>query len=343
MGLCGVIMPKSAVFKINHFTQAYLEQLRNEAKYYSDNIDQSFEKGQLNESHLAAILRRYLPQRFGIGTGFVASANEDNGKSHQSDIIIYDATNNAPIYDSEAFAIYPIEMVYGIIEVKTNANNRRKSTKSNPKVTNELEDAFRKCAHLRSMAQMEATAEDYEAYKEYRKTNTSIHTPLKYGMYFDEKRQKYIKSFKGYIRHKATELGTVRSEFFESLAPRFFIFSYRGWDTAEELHKSFLSATEKFPAAHVHGMCTLSNTGSFYLRHIPHQEGKAKIFDVMEDGFTEFLFSLPQFFDSLLPPHPYRMGLGFDMVNLKRYHVLSQTPDAELPDDQRSSRPPGIS
>jgi hypothetical protein len=88
----------------------------------SDNIDHSFEKGRLNEQHLNLLLRGYLPRRFGIGTGLVGSSST---KSHQSDIILYDNVNNAPLYESEAFAVYPIEMVYGVVEVKTNAARLR--------------------------------------------------------------------------------------------------------------------------------------------------------------------------------------------------------------------------
>ena len=60
--------------------------------------------------------------------------------SSQCDIVLYDAVNNAPLYKSETWSIYPIEIVYGIIEVKTNLKR------------SELDDAFAKCKEIRSMA-----------------------------------------------------------------------------------------------------------------------------------------------------------------------------------------------
>ena len=307
-------MSTSAFFKVNEFINGYLAQLRNDCRYYSDNIDHSSEKGRLNETHLAAILRKYLSQRFGIGTGFVASANGTAGKSHQSDIIIYDTANNAPIYQSDAFAIYPIEMVYGVVEVKTNAKRRNKRG-------SELDDCFRKCAHLRSMAQMESDEAEI----------TDVNLRERYGIRYNEKRQKYIRSLKGYIRFQATKLGTVeRMEYYEELPPRFFIFSYRGWEDPRKFHDDFLAATEKWPAAHIHGFCCLTKKGSFYTRHVPYETSKDKVLPIVtDDGFREFLFSLPELFETMLPPYPHRAGAGFDLVNLQRYHVLSEAPLAE--------------
>ena len=94
--------------------------LETEADYFSTLTKHPGEKGWLNESHLTKLIARYLPKKFGIGTGFVVSSKsfqEKRGK--QLDLIIYDALNNSPLYQSESFGIFPVEMVYGYIEVKT--------------------------------------------------------------------------------------------------------------------------------------------------------------------------------------------------------------------------------
>src|SRR5258708_31761455 len=52
---------------------------------------------------------------------------------------MFDALNNAPLYKSDAWSIFPIEMVYGVIEVKTKLNKET------------LSDAFNKCAAIRKM------------------------------------------------------------------------------------------------------------------------------------------------------------------------------------------------
>ena len=66
------------------------------------------------------LILRYLPKKFGVGTGFVVSNKTfPQRRFKQLDLIVYDALNNSPLYQSDAFGIFPIEMVYGYIEVKT--------------------------------------------------------------------------------------------------------------------------------------------------------------------------------------------------------------------------------
>lgn len=94
--------------------------LKNEGRYFSTLSDHQGEKGRLNESHLKNLLRKHLPEKYGIGTGFIVSSKTINDTNNpQIDIIIYDRINNAPLYQSEAFGIYQVEIVYGYIEVKT--------------------------------------------------------------------------------------------------------------------------------------------------------------------------------------------------------------------------------
>lgn len=118
-----------------------VRQLHTDATYFSELTSHNGEKGRLNETHLVRTLRRYLPDKFGIGTGFIVSGGEKIRQSSQCDIVIYDRMNNAPFYSSEAWQIFPIEMVYGVIEVKT------KLTKV------EIRKAFQSCAFLRSMCE----------------------------------------------------------------------------------------------------------------------------------------------------------------------------------------------
>jgi hypothetical protein len=97
------------------------------------------------------LLRTYLPPKIGIGTGFIVSGGDSAQQSPQCDIILYDSLNNAPLYKSDAWSIYPIEMVYGVIEVKTTLNKR------------ELKGAFGKCAKIRAMAKT-SNGKDNKAY-----------------------------------------------------------------------------------------------------------------------------------------------------------------------------------
>ncbi|TPJ39567.1 hypothetical protein FJ434_21500 [Mesorhizobium sp. B2-5-13] len=116
-----------------------IAQLRIEKEFFSSLTSHPGEVGRLNETHLVRMLRRYLPAKFGIGTGFLVSGGEHGRMSPQCDIIIFDALNNVPFYSSEAWQIYPIEMVYGVIEVKTNIKK------------DNLKNAFTNCLFIRNM------------------------------------------------------------------------------------------------------------------------------------------------------------------------------------------------
>ncbi|MGX2983839.1 DUF6602 domain-containing protein, partial [Helicobacter sp. 23-1045] len=78
------------------------------------------EEGRYKEIILREILRSFLPERYGIGTGFVICSG-DNVTS-QIDIIIYDKfskNSNAEILKKGEFIIVDNKSVVGIIEVKS--------------------------------------------------------------------------------------------------------------------------------------------------------------------------------------------------------------------------------
>lgn len=91
---------------------------------FSDLSKHQGEKGRHNEGHLKRFLQSQLPGSMAIHTGFIQCSNEKYGQSSQQDIIIYDTHYNAPLYLSEDWGIFPIEMVHGIIEVKTTLTNK---------------------------------------------------------------------------------------------------------------------------------------------------------------------------------------------------------------------------
>jgi hypothetical protein len=75
------------------------------------------EKGRIVEAVVKTALRAILPGRFSIGTGFAITAS---GKtSSQLDLVIYDAMFNAPIILEGGTGLFPIECIYGFVEVKS--------------------------------------------------------------------------------------------------------------------------------------------------------------------------------------------------------------------------------
>ena len=90
------------------------------------------EEGRYKEIILREILRSFLPERYGIGTGFAIC--KDDKVTSQIDIIIYDkfkADNNAEILKKGDFVVVESKSVVGIIEVKSsfdyNVFNQRDS------------------------------------------------------------------------------------------------------------------------------------------------------------------------------------------------------------------------
>lgn len=74
--------------------------------------------GDAREEFLRAFLRQRLPQKYGIGKGKIISSLCDR-QSKQVDIVIYDKENCPVLYSEGGNAVYPIECVYGTIEVKS--------------------------------------------------------------------------------------------------------------------------------------------------------------------------------------------------------------------------------
>jgi hypothetical protein len=105
----------------------------------SAEIGHSGSKGTVREHFLCDFLRERLPQRYGIGSGEIA-ARTRNTLSRQCDVIVYDKLNGVVLYSSDNMQVYPVDCVYGIIEVKSALSKA------------ELLDALEKIKVLKEMA-----------------------------------------------------------------------------------------------------------------------------------------------------------------------------------------------
>lgn len=75
-------------------------------------------KGTFREKALSEFLSSgRLPGRFGIGSGEIVGPTHET--SRQSDLIIYDKLDGIPLLYSDELQIFPIESIYGLIEVKS--------------------------------------------------------------------------------------------------------------------------------------------------------------------------------------------------------------------------------
>jgi len=98
------------------------KRLRDQERVARKLIAHSGEKGRAVEAAISTVLRGILPAKFELGTGFII--NSKGGISPQLDIVIYDRFNNAPIEMEGGVGIFPVECVYGFVEVKTTLRAR---------------------------------------------------------------------------------------------------------------------------------------------------------------------------------------------------------------------------
>lgn len=83
----------------------------------SKSIPHKGERGRNNEEAVKKFLRQTLPKKYSIGTGFLVSSTEQM-PSKQTDVVIYDDLHNSPLHREDAAQVFPVEIVYGVMEVK---------------------------------------------------------------------------------------------------------------------------------------------------------------------------------------------------------------------------------
>src|SRR5579872_1109443 len=75
------------------------------------------EQGRLVERVVLDLLAEFLPTRYSYGSGFVIDSK--GNQSRQCDIVIYDTTLTAGLFHRTGPVLFPVEAVYGVIEIKT--------------------------------------------------------------------------------------------------------------------------------------------------------------------------------------------------------------------------------
>jgi hypothetical protein len=111
--------------------QRYSQHLKDEFTTILGRVDHPGEKGMAREKALVKHLRRFLPQRYDIGTGFVIDAA--GGISKQIDLILYDRIVSPVFNIGGDLNYYPAECVVAVGEVKSTitSNDRLKEALAN--------------------------------------------------------------------------------------------------------------------------------------------------------------------------------------------------------------------
>src|SRR5690349_3324615 len=76
------------------------------------------EQGRNLEEYLRRFLEGLLPEKYSVGSGIIVDSK--GNYSSQTDVIIYDRFHNSQIFTEYSQVIFPVECVYGIVEVKKN-------------------------------------------------------------------------------------------------------------------------------------------------------------------------------------------------------------------------------
>jgi hypothetical protein len=100
------------------YFEALQDILRLQTEVLTRVLPHSGERGSNDEEHFKAFLRRILPRRYSLGTGFMISSNRHIQPSGQTDIVVFDEFHNSPLFRELAASVFPIEIVYAAIEVK---------------------------------------------------------------------------------------------------------------------------------------------------------------------------------------------------------------------------------
>ena len=79
------------------------------------------EFGTYRERVFKSLIKKYIPARYDVGTGFIITSK--GNVSTQCDLIIFDK-ENTPILENEEQRFFPVESVVGVIEVKSNITKK---------------------------------------------------------------------------------------------------------------------------------------------------------------------------------------------------------------------------
>lgn len=99
---------------LDRYFRSIHDKLDADALLYNRKIPHTGLSGSENEQVIGSAIRDFLPPRFGVEVGALVIDRHGN-VSKQCDIVIYDA-HSFPKYFRK---IFPIELIYCVIEVKT--------------------------------------------------------------------------------------------------------------------------------------------------------------------------------------------------------------------------------
>lgn len=213
------------------------------------------ERGRNDEKRLQQFLRQVLPQRFGLGSGFIVSGNPDSTASNQTDIIVSDQYMNSPIHREFAAEVYAIETVLATVEVKGSLSSEKnvKTGKTDLGTT------------LESITKVRELAED----KQY------LH-------YVSVPKKNHPED------HRVISKRILRS----TLPPRSFLFAYHTeqWQNIDTLGGYIERCLRDHPGAHLHGVVVLDK--DWFFKQESYTGNERRMFRSSGDSLLKFINAL---------------------------------------------------
>lgn len=102
---------------VEEYWSGVLRRMQAEIEVFNNLITHAGEKGRANELTLAQVISRLVPQRYAVGSGVLIDV--DDQFSQQTDIVIYNQSDEPAILAQSTQILFPVENVRLCIEVKT--------------------------------------------------------------------------------------------------------------------------------------------------------------------------------------------------------------------------------
>lgn len=122
---------------VEQYWTGVLARLQAEINTFNKLIGHAGEQGRENELSLVRLLSSLLPQRYGLGSGLVIDS--EGSESKQTDILVFDSTDEPSVLAQTNQVLFPVENVLACIEVKTTVD------------TKEIRDIGKKNKSIRSL------------------------------------------------------------------------------------------------------------------------------------------------------------------------------------------------
>lgn len=108
---------------LEQYYRGITQQLRAEVDLINCLFRHPGVKGEGNEAALREFLTRFVPKRYGVGTGIVI--DRDGGASGQCDIVVHDHLSCPTFFSLTPSNFFPVDIVRVVIEVKTTLDSSK--------------------------------------------------------------------------------------------------------------------------------------------------------------------------------------------------------------------------